>query len=86
MVKDFRFYLFGILLLAVFSFPVAGQDLGSSNGLFRAANPKSKNASAEKKDDSKPKTTNQHRKKRPREKTLRAAIRGKRLNRKEPKQ
>ncbi len=57
MVKDFRVYFFGVMLLAVFSFPIKGQDLGSSNGLFRAANPKSKNTSAEKKTTPKPKKT-----------------------------
>ncbi|MGI9055944.1 MAG: tetratricopeptide repeat protein [Pyrinomonadaceae bacterium] len=39
-----------ICILSVLSFTtVFGQDLGSSNGLFRASNPKSKNTSTEKK-------------------------------------
>lgn len=36
---------------------VFGQDLGSSNGLFRSPNPSSKSSSTEKKTTSKPKTT-----------------------------
>lgn len=42
--------VFIVCILLVFSFTtVFGQDLGSSNGLFRASNPKSKKTSTEKK-------------------------------------
>lgn len=51
MKKNFRIYNYGVtLLLLLLSVSIInGQDLGSSNGLFRASNPKSKNSSTEKK-------------------------------------
>lgn len=57
MIKNFRIYYCGLILLFAFSIPVAGQDLGSTNGLFRASNPKSKKPATEKKTTPKPKAS-----------------------------
>ncbi len=57
MIWNFRIYLSGMVLLFAFSISVLAQDLGSTNGLFRASNPKSKKTTTEKKTNPKPKTT-----------------------------
>lgn len=59
MIKDAEFYRLGILLVCFAITPILaiGQDLGSSNGLFRASNPTTKSSSAPKKTTPKPKTS-----------------------------
>lgn len=57
MMKDTKIFRFGFLLICFVITPLlaAGQDLGSSNGLFRASNPTTKTASTTKKTTPKPK-------------------------------
>lgn len=61
MMKDAKFYRLGILLICFAITPLLaiGQDLGSSNGLFRASNPTTKSNSASKKTAPKPKTSSE---------------------------
>jgi Flp pilus assembly protein TadD len=51
MFKDFKSYGVGLVLSGLLIFPISGlgQDLGSSNGLFRSSNPSTKSAATSKK-------------------------------------
>lgn len=57
MLSEFKYCRLGLILLSILVFPtiLLGQDLGSSNGLFRSSNPTTKTSSTTKKTTPKPK-------------------------------